>query len=147
MLHTTARKLLTGNDKAVLWKRVGGFVRARRDELGLSQNEVIRALGYKNAGSVSAIELGNESLPTKRAYAWADVLEVPRDAFFRFVTGMSETMELVEVTAKPGASTRLTPSEEELIKRYRRLPAKLQRRLREHAGELELLANTERRRR
>ena len=147
MLHTTARKLLTGNDKAVLWKRVGGFVRARRDELGLSQNEVIRALGYKNAGSVSAIELGNESLPAKRAYAWADVLEVPRDAFFRFVTGISETMELVEVTAKPGASTRLTPSEEELIKRYRRLPAKLQRRLREHAGELEILANTERRRR
>ena len=61
-------------DKAALWKRVGVFVKARREHLGLSQNQLIRMLGYRNAASVSAIELGNAGLPTKRAYAWADVL-------------------------------------------------------------------------
>jgi transcriptional regulator with XRE-family HTH domain len=132
-------------DKAALWRRVGAFVKERRIQLGLSQNEVRHALGYQNASPVSTIELGNEGLPTKRAYAWADVLEVPRDAFFKFVTGLSETMELVEDSRKSKASARLSPAEEELLASYRRLPAKLQRRLREHAGELEILANAARR--
>jgi transcriptional regulator with XRE-family HTH domain len=132
-------------DKAALWKQVGAFVRARRDQLGLSQNQVRHALGYQNATSVSLIELGKEGVATKRAYAWADVLEVPRDAFFKFVTGLSDTMELAEDSRKPKASARLSAAEEELLASYRRLPAKLQRRLREHAGELEILASAARR--
>jgi transcriptional regulator with XRE-family HTH domain len=70
-----------------LWKRVGAFVKARREELGLSQGEIIKALGYASRNAVSNIEVGIEGLPAKRIYAWADILEVPRDAFFRFATG------------------------------------------------------------
>ena len=57
---------------------VVGLVRKRREALGLSQGDVIRVLGYKSRNAVSNIEVGIEGLPTKRAYAWADLLEVPR---------------------------------------------------------------------
>jgi len=134
-------------DRTELWKRVGAFVRERREALGLSQGDIIRVLGYKSRNAVSNIEVGIEGLPTKRAYAWADLLEVPRDAFFQFVTGASESMAPTKVTAKPRAAEQLTAAEEELLAYYRRLPPKFQRRLREHAGEFETLARAEQRRR
>lgn len=134
-------------ERTELWKRVGRFVRQRREELGLSQGDVIRVLGYKSRNAVSNIEIGIEGLPAKRAYAWADLLEVPRDAFFQFVTGQSEHLDVARATARSQASEQLTAAEEELVARYRRLPPKFQRRLREHAGELETLARAERGRR
>jgi transcriptional regulator with XRE-family HTH domain len=143
----SAQDLRTGKDRTELWKRVGEFVRERREALGLSQGDIIRVLGYKSRNAVSNIEVGIEGLPTKRAYAWADLLEVPRDAFFQFVTGGSESMTTTTATAKPRAAEQLTAAEEELLAHYRRLPPKFQRRLREHAGELETLARAELRRR
>jgi transcriptional regulator with XRE-family HTH domain len=135
-----ARNRRTGADRAELWKRVGAFVRARREELGLSQGDIIRVLGYKSRNAVSNIEVGIEGLPAKRAYAWADVLDVPRDAFFRFVTGDALRMEVPKAAARSEASERLTAAESTLLATYRRLPPKYQRRLREHARELEVLA-------
>jgi len=75
-----ARKRRTARERTDLWKRVGAFVRMRREELGLSQGDIIQVLGYKSRNAVSNIEVGIEGLPAKRAYAWADVLELPRDA-------------------------------------------------------------------
>lgn len=142
-----APNVRTTRERTELWKRVGGFVRERREALGLSQGDIIRVLGYKSRNAVSNIEIGVEGLPTKRAYAWADLLEVPRDAFFQFVIGETERLELGKATATPKAPAQLTTTEEELLARYRRLPPKFQRRLCEHAGELETLARAERRRR
>ena len=96
-----ARNRRTGSNRTELWKRVGAFVRARREELGLSQGDIIRVLGYKSRNAVSNIEVGIEGLPAKRAYAWADVLEVPRDAFFGFVTGEIGRMEVPKAASKP----------------------------------------------
>src|ERR1700759_2129478 len=135
----------TQRERPELWKRVATFVRQRREELGLSQSDIIRVLGYKSRNAVSNIEVGIEGLPAKRAYAWADILEVPRDAFFQFVIGQSERLEVGKAVARSQASDQLTSAEEELLARYRRLPPKFQRRLREHAGELETLARAERR--
>ena len=126
-------------DKQALWKRVGAFVRARRDELGLSQTAVARALGYSSTASISHLENGIEGLPAGRAYAWAEVLEVPRDAFFELVTGRRERMAPTVIPVK-AKSAQLTAAEEELLASYRRLPAKYQRRLRQTAVELETLA-------
>ncbi len=140
----STRNILTSHERTELWQRVGRFVRQRREELGLSQGDVIRILGYKSRNAVSNIEVGIEGLPAKRAYAWADILEVPRDAFFQFVTGQSERLEVAKATARSQAVDQLTAGEEELLAHYRRLPPKFQRRLREHAGELETLARAER---
>lgn len=116
----------------------------RREELGLSQGDIIRVLGYKSRNAVSNIEVGIEGLPAKRAYAWADVLEVPRDAFFRFATGEVDRLEVPKAAAKQADADHLSAAERELLASYGRLPPKYQRRLREHARELETLARAAR---
>jgi transcriptional regulator with XRE-family HTH domain len=131
----------TGGDRAVVWKRVGQFVLERRQALKLSQNDILRALGYKGTMMVSNIERGLVGLPVKRVYAWADILHVPRDAFFRFVTGESmDPHASGDSTSRPAPAAHLSPAEAELLARYRALPPKFQRRLRDHATELEVLA-------
>lgn len=140
----SARKRSTARKRPELWTRIGAFVRARREELGLSQGDIIRALGYKSRNAVSNIELGIEGLPAKRAYAWADLLEVPRDVFFRFITGETKEVPLPKEAAKQEARERLSAAEAELLSAYRRLPPKYQRRLREQVQEYETLARTSR---
>lgn len=136
-----ARIRQTVRDRAELWKRVGVFVRRRREELDLSQGDIIRVLGYKSRNAVSNIEIGIEGLPPKRAYAWADLLEVPRDSFFRFVTGEALRVESSKASAK--TEPILNAAEAELVDSYRRLPAKYQRRLREQVREFETLARAD----
>lgn len=119
-------------------------MRERREALGLSQGDIIQVLGYKSRNAVSNIEVGIEGLPAKRAYAWADVLELPRDAFFRFVTGEADRMEVPKAAAKPSAGERFTTAETGLIATYRKLPPKYQRRLREQADEFATLARATR---
>ena len=91
---------------------------------------------------MSNLETGREGLPAKRIYAWADILQLPRDAFFRFVTGDVERMEMT-----PDGPEKLRPGEAEIITAYRRLPRKYQRRLLETAEEFQPLARAESRRR
>ena len=62
-----ALKRRTARERADRWQRVGAFVRVRREELGLSQGDIIRVLGYKSRNAVSNIEVGIEGLPAKRA--------------------------------------------------------------------------------
>lgn len=111
------------------------FVRKRREELGLSQGDVIRALGYVSRNSVSNIETGREGLPAKRIYAWADLLQVPHDAFYRFATGETRRMEAEGQPAPASGNGSLSAAELELLEAYRSLPSKLQRQLRTQARE------------
>lgn len=138
----------TARERTLLRRRVGEFIRARREELGLSQGDIMKRLGYRTRMSVSALETGREGLPPKRIYAWADLLEVPRDDFFRFVTGEVERMRRTGQRARTSADgQRLTPAELSLMDAYRRLPPKFQKRLREQAAEFETLARASSRRR
>jgi transcriptional regulator with XRE-family HTH domain len=121
-----------------LRRRVGAYVRARREQLGLSQGDVIAKLGYVSRNSVSNVETGREGLPARRIFAWADVLQVPRDAFFRFVTGETKRMVTAArppATAAPPAPRQVALSRAEgaLLEAFRSLPPAYQRRLREQA--------------
>ena len=142
-----ARNRRTGRERTDRWKRVGAFIRTRREELGLSQGDIIQVLGYKSRNAVSNIEVGIEGLPAKRAYAWADVLEVPRDAFFRLVTGEAERIDVPKAAAEQDGGERLTAAESSLLASYRKLPPKYQRRLREQAAEYGMLARAAAKRR
>ena len=97
-------------------------------------------LGYKSRNAVSNIEVGIEGLPAKRAYAWADVLELPRDAFFRFVTGEAEKLDVPRAVSKQDVAERLSGAEAAMVATYRKLPPKYQRRLREQGEEYATLA-------
>jgi transcriptional regulator with XRE-family HTH domain len=140
------RKTPTEKDRTDLRKRVGTFVRTRREQLGLSQGDIIAVLGYVSRNSVSNIETGREGLPAKRIYAWADVLEVPRDSFFRFVTGETTRMDSSARAAEAaeGPPARSGAGDSELLVAFRKLPSKYQRRLREQIKEFTALARTDR---
>jgi hypothetical protein len=71
---------------------------------------------------------------------------VPRDAFFRFVTGEAEKMGIGKTTTA-AEGERLAQSATDLLAAYRRLPPKYQRRLRDTVSEFETLARAEARRR
>jgi hypothetical protein len=68
------------------------------------------------------------------------VLELPRDAFFRFVTGEADRVVIPNAAARQDAGDRITAAETELLASYRKLPPKYQRRLREQAAEFETLS-------
>ena len=127
------------SDRQALRRRVGAFIRQRREEIGLSQGDICRALSYRSLNSVSNLETGREGLPAKRIYAWADILQLPRDAFFRFVTGETERMDASGEGDRRGVRA-LTTAEKELLETYRGLPPRYQQRLREQAHEFETLA-------
>jgi transcriptional regulator with XRE-family HTH domain len=119
-------------------KKVGEFIRRRRLELNLSQGEMIRALGYKNRNSISNVEIGREGLPLRRIYQWADVLQLPRDDFFRFVIGELEELALEgykRARLRDQTERKLTEAEHDLVENYRRLSKKYQDRLREQVRE------------
>jgi len=126
---------MSPGERAELRRRVGAFLRSRREELGLSLGDLARALGYVSSNSVWNLETGREGVPAKRIYAWADLLQVPRDAFWRFATGETKRMD-----TQPDTGERLTPNERALVTAYRELSPKYQRRLLEHAREYQQLA-------
>jgi transcriptional regulator with XRE-family HTH domain len=123
--------------------RVGAFVRRRREELGVTQAHVARALGYKSVMSVSAIEAGKEALAATRAYAWADILELRRDAFYLFAVGERDNMD----SSEPVTQAQLLDDEAEVVTYYRQLPKPYQRQLRDVARALDALAREERQKR
>ena len=126
-------------ERDTLRREVGAFLRDRRQELGLTQREIATSMGYVSLNSISNLETGREGLPAKRIYAWADILQVPRDAFFRFVTGESARLD-VSGAEEPRGTRPLITAEKELLETYRALPPKYQQRLREQAREFETLA-------
>jgi transcriptional regulator with XRE-family HTH domain len=121
-------------------KRVGAFIRKRRLELGLSQADIARALLYKSLNSISNLEVGIEGLPAKRIYAWADILQVPRDAFFKFVVGEARDMASSEgAQLQDRFGKDLSRVETDMVLKFRGLGTKYQRRLLEMLGEFVIL--------
>lgn len=53
---------------------VGRRVRDRRIELGLTQEELAEAMGYKDKSSIYYIESGRNDIPIQKVYALARAL-------------------------------------------------------------------------
>lgn len=64
---------------------VGDYIAELRRKRGLTQLDVAKALGMRDA-AVSAIELGRNSLPPERMADLADILGVNRVTFAKAVT-------------------------------------------------------------
>ena len=54
-----------------LYKRI----RRRREELGLSQDELAKKLGYKSRSSINKIEKGENDIPQSKIVAFAEALD------------------------------------------------------------------------
>ena len=53
---------------------IGSRIKRRREELGITQDELANLLGYKSRSSVHKIELGKRSIPPDKIKAIADAL-------------------------------------------------------------------------
>ena len=54
---------------------IGDRIRYKREELGISQDELARRLGYKSRSSINKIELGLQNLSQSKIKAIADTLQ------------------------------------------------------------------------
>lgn len=55
---------------------IGDRIRARREELGMTQDELARAIGYKSRSSINKIEIDGRGLPQKKVADIARALRV-----------------------------------------------------------------------
>jgi transcriptional regulator with XRE-family HTH domain len=119
----TRRRIAKRNMRLPSRKRVGRFIKKRRLELNLTQQDVMRALGYGSPISVSEVELGRVGVPIKRIYQYADVLRIPRNEFIAFVMGGMQNRNGHQGGRATDDRRRvLGPAERKLLEDFRRLP-------------------------
>lgn len=58
---------------------IGDRIKQRRMELGMSQEELARKLGYKSRSSINKIELGGQNLTQKKIKKIAEALDTTPD--------------------------------------------------------------------
>ena len=51
-------------------------IRARREELNLSQEELAKRMGYKSRSSINKIEMGENDIPQSKVEAFARALKM-----------------------------------------------------------------------
>ena len=71
-------------------KNVGDRIRIRREELGLTQSDLAKKLGYKSKSSITKIETGVHNLTQSKIKAIADAL----DTTPAFIMGWNEDEQL-----------------------------------------------------
>lgn len=91
---------------------IGSRIRARREELGLSQEELGAALGYKSRSSINKIELDARNLTQSKIKAIADALKTTP----AYIMGWTEEEEKEE-PQKPTAPE-LSAEEKEAVKLF-----------------------------
>lgn len=81
-------------------KQFGKNLKRLRMEKGLSQEELARALGFKNRSSINKIEIGRSNIPTDKIQKTAEVLGVSPLVLFQIdgeeIKGMIDELSLVD---------------------------------------------------
>lgn len=72
---------------------IGSRIRVRREELGLSQDELAKKLGYKSRSSINKIELDQRNLTQSKIKAIADALATTP----AYIMGWSEADEKPDI--------------------------------------------------
>lgn len=108
----------------------GMRIKARREELGMTQDELAKKLGYKSRSSINKIELGERKLTQSKIVAIAEALDVSP----LYILGLEETHPVDFMMT-------LDNDETVLIENYRKLSDENRRRLLETARMLEVIKN------
>lgn len=90
-------------------------IKMRREELGMSQAELARAVGYTDRSSIAKIESGKVDLPQSKILEIANALRIPAgDLMGLDGVYMNENGEACSLSE-------LQPIEEEIVEKTRRL--------------------------
>lgn len=91
---------------------IGERIKARREELGMSQDELARKVGYKWRSSINKIELGGQRLPQKKIVEIARALRVTPS----YLMGWEDNM-YIDDEGNPALAAELTAIQEELVEK------------------------------
>lgn len=89
-------------------------IKSRREELGMSQEELANKLGYKSRSTINKIESGTNDIPQSKIKAFADALKTTPAYLMGWDTSSNKKEK--EIT--------LTESEMEHLLKYRQLDEK-----------------------
>jgi len=71
-------------------QRIGRYIRSRRREVGITQNELGRRLGYDYGNFIAMLERGASKFPLERWGDYARALQIPEEHWHRFLMLMVE---------------------------------------------------------
>ena len=114
MVFTKERGEQNGKNVALTERNLCAYLKARREELGKSQAEIAKALGYKNANFLSVLENGKVRLPFAKLTTIARAYEV--EPYFLNVmvkTLYPEIWDMAWTMAKTGLFASTTQEEED----------------------------------
>lgn len=100
---------MTDERKSEYLKGFGERIANRRKELGYSQDELAKKLGYKSRSTINKIELGKNDIPQYKILEFSAALDMP-----------VEDLMAYEQT-EPGSIVFEDSLEEELINNFRKL--------------------------
>lgn len=80
-------------------------IRARREELGLSQEELASRMGYKSKSSINKIEMGVNDIPQSKVLAFARALDTST-AYLMGCDDGGDSVDAEQVISKPSLSDR-----------------------------------------
>lgn len=67
--------MILDNKEWIIMSNIYARIRSRREELGLSQEELAARMGYKSKSSINKIEMGVNDIPQSKVFAFAKALE------------------------------------------------------------------------
>ena len=92
---------------------IGDRIKARREELGISQEELAKKVGYKSRSSVNKIEIDGRGLPQGKIVAFAKALRTS-PAYLMGWTA-EEASDVIADLANTALEAVLTPNEVQCI--------------------------------
>lgn len=93
-------------------KKTHEIVKERREQLGLSQDELARRVGYTNRSSIARIERGDTDIPQSKLYDIARALRVTPSYL------MGEDTECVYTSDPPMMVAEMTAIDEESMEKF-----------------------------
>ena len=75
-------------------------IRARREELGISQEELAKRMGYKSRSSINKIEKGENDIPQSKIVAFAKALRTTPEALMGWEQSPAASDDLPDLTQK-----------------------------------------------
>ena len=76
------------------------IIKKRREELGMSQEELAEKLGYKSRSSINKIELGLSGIPFSKIDLFAKALQVKREYLMGWSKEEEKDIEKVKTVAR-----------------------------------------------
>lgn len=115
-------------DKSAYLSKMGARIRQRREELGITQEDLAFSVGYKSRASINKIELGKTDIGQTMIIDIAETLHIPTN----YITDVDTPVNDILNRKLP----QLLPDEQQLLSDYRNFNEEGQEKVRDYITDL-----------